>query len=301
MRRPPPTPTITPDTISEWQRHRIGGFLRNPWMVHKAVRRRVGGYRGRLPEKARRSQKTGRRSGSGPNSPRSRCHERWRVTCGSNRFGLTAVHGWVVFAVLCWCGSIYRGLLASLEAEADLRWFLCVRRSGVTTPLSTTKLISTASPRVMWPVENAHMMAAPTAVPTTAVMRSMVQTRRRAAGRSARSRDVTVCNSPDFKRAQQQSTAGTISARTRIHSTVATVPGYNTADVCVERNRWGVERTIGGVGRKASRAACPTCRRSAGHYYRPDQSSYRRGHGIRNVGCRTKSRRAPGPAGWVLA
>jgi hypothetical protein len=38
-------------------------------------------------------------------------------------------------------GARYRNYsFASLEAEADLRWFLRVRRSGVTTPLSTTRV-----------------------------------------------------------------------------------------------------------------------------------------------------------------
>ena len=185
-------------------------------------------------------------------SPRSLAPERWRVTCRSKRFDLTAVYGWVVFAVLCRFGSIYRGLFASLEAEADLRWFLRVRRSGVTTPLSTTKPISTASPRVMWPVENAHTMAAPTAVPTSAVTRSVVQTRRRAAGRSMRNLAADLCGSPDLKKkAQQKSTAGIISRMTRSHSNAAILLGY-TPVVDVESLSVGVARQV----RVGSQDAC---------------------------------------------
>jgi hypothetical protein len=93
----------------------------------------------------------------------------------------------------------------------------------VTTPLSTIKPISTASPRVMWPVKNTHMMAAPTAVPTTAVTRRAVRTRRRAAGGSERNRAKDFCGSPDLKKAQPTSTAGIISRMTRIHSSAAIV------------------------------------------------------------------------------
>lgn len=187
-----------------------------------------------------------------PSSPRPRCPERWRVSCGSKSFDLTAVHGWVVFSVLCWLGPIYRGLFASPEAEVDLRWFLRVRRSGVTIPLSTTRPTRIASPRTAWPVENAHTMAAPTAVPTTAVTRSVVQTRRRAAGRSTRNLAADLCSSPDLKkRAQQTSAAGIISRMTRIHSNAAILPGYTPA-VDVESLSVGVARQV----RVVSQYAC---------------------------------------------
>lgn len=161
------------------------------------------------------------------------------MTCESMRFDLTAVHSGVLFAVLCCFGPIYRGVFASLEADADLRWFLRDRRSGMTTPLSTTKPISTASPRAVWPVENVHTMAAPTALPTAITARNIVHTRWRAAGRSARNWSRPLCISPDLKKkAQQKSTAGTISRMTRIHSSAAILPGYTPLPLMLRASAW---------------------------------------------------------------
>jgi hypothetical protein len=175
------------------------------------------------------------------------------VTDGSDRFcDFAAVHRVGLCVALGWprgggsasqLVALYRGSFASLEAEADLRWILRARRSGVTIPLSTTRPTRIASPRTAWSVENAHTMAAPNAVPTTVTTRNMVNICRRAVGRSARNLAKDLCSSPDLtKRAQQMSTAGIISRMSRIHST-AMRQWYSTGSVVLcdlEKNIMGM-------------------------------------------------------------